>query len=265
MNKKLLCAVGSTICITITIASFSASAVQNPKNQLLQQARNHNYITMQSKVPVTKVDKTTVASDFGISTDDLGEKTENYYRDSSKNVYMIDDQNRLTTFWENWKNEESNKSKKFSSLEKIDSLAILKKAIKDTVPNSNDFIVDKNSFIRGCYHILMGRKVDQDVSDSITARINPDGSIASINVNYCNVDADHPITQAHKQQLDAQVQKYIEQKKKSDTNISEDKILFRSYNRDGNQIVATYTIRYTYPSGDQEAYDAETKFFKISA
>lgn len=69
----------------------------------------------------------------------------------------------------------------------------------------------------------------------------------------------------HKQQLDVQVQKYIEQKKKADTNISEDKILSHSYNRDRNQIVANYSIRYTYPSGDWVAYDAEKKTFKIPA
>lgn len=253
----------SAICLATVAASFSASAMQVPSNQLLQEAKNHNYITMQSKIPVMKVDKTAVASQFGISADDLGEKTENYYRDSSKNIYMIDDQNRLTTFWEG--SSKANNKISSSDSQKIDSVDLLQNAIKNTVPNSGDFIVDKNSFIRGCYHILMVRKVDQDVSDSITARINPDGSIASINVNYCNADADHPITQAHKQQLDSQVQKYIEQKKKSDTNISEDKILSRSYTRDGNQIEANYTIRYTYPSEDRVAYDAESKTFKISA
>ncbi len=264
MNKKFMMIVAvSAICLATVGASFSASAMQVPSNQLLQEAKNHNYITMQSNIPVTKVDKTAVASQFSISADNLGEKTENYYQDSSKNIYMIDDQNRLTTFWEG--SSKANNKISSSNSQEIDPVDLLQCAIKNTVPNSGNFIVDKNSFTRGCYHILMRRKVDQDVSDSITARINPDGSIASINVNYCNVDADHPITQVHKQQLDAQVQKYIEQKKKSDTNISEDKISFRSYNRDGNQIVATYTIRYTYPSGDRVAYDAETKFYKIPA
>lgn len=266
MNKKfVMIAAISVICLATVAARFSASAMQVSSNQLLQEARNHNYIIMQSNITVTKIDKTAVASQFGISAENLGEKTENYYRDSNKNIYMIDDQNRLTTFWQNWTNEKSNKGGKVSSLEKIDSLTILKNAIKDTVPNSNDFRVVYNTFKLGGYNLLLERTVGEDISDSISARINPDGSIDSINVNYCNVDADHPITQVHKQQLDAQVQKYIEQKKKSDANISEDKILSRSYNRDGNQIVATYTIRYTYPSGDQEAYDAETKFFKISA
>jgi hypothetical protein len=176
---------------------------------------------------------------------------------------MIDDQNRLTTFWKS--SSKANNKISASGSRGIDPADLLQSAIKNTVPNSGDFIIDKNSFIRGCYHILMVRKVDQDVSDSITARINSDGSIASINVDYCNVDANHPITQVHKQQLDAQVQKYIEQKKKSDTNISEDKILSRSYNRHGNQIVANYSIRYAYPSGDRVVYDAESKTFKISA
>ncbi|MVB10278.1 hypothetical protein CAFE_09600 [Caprobacter fermentans] len=89
------------------------------------------------------------------------------YQDSHKNVYMMDSQNRLTTFWEG--SSKANNKISSSDSQKIDPVDLLQNAIKNTVPNSDNFIVDKNSFTRGCYHILMLRKVDQDVSDSITA------------------------------------------------------------------------------------------------
>ncbi len=55
MNKKfVMIATVSTICLATVVASFSASAMQVPSNQVLQEAKNHNYITMQGKVPVRK-------------------------------------------------------------------------------------------------------------------------------------------------------------------------------------------------------------------
>lgn len=264
MKKLLLGVMVCAICISATVATLSASAaVPN----LQQQAETRTTVTMQNAIPVTKIDKSTVASSFGISVQDLGSKSENYYQDSHKNVYMIDNKNRLSTYW---KNDQSN-SLSTDSITTITQANAEKKLINclsGNVPNSKEFKVDACYFDGENYNLQMKRTINTGIDDFISATVHKNGDISSITIKYCNVDSSHTITDNHKEQLDKLAQQYLANKQASDSSISSAEIKEKFYNLsdDCSKVTGVYTFSYSFKSNDHPTtFSADAKTFEIGA
>ncbi|HBT84743.1 MAG TPA: hypothetical protein DEB12_02400 [Porphyromonadaceae bacterium] len=264
MKKLLFGVMVAAVCISATVATLTASATAP---SLQQQAEARKTVTMQNAIPVTKVDKSAVASSFGISAQDLDSKSKNYYQDSHKNVYMIDNKNRLSTYWENDQNN-SFSTNSITTITQADAEKKLINCLSGNVPNNKDFKVDTCYFDGENYNLQMKRTINTGIDDFVSATVRKNGDISSITIKYCNVDSLHPITDSHKKQLDKLAQQYLTDKQASDSSISSAEIKEKFYNLsdDCSKVIGVYTFSYSFKSDNHPTtFSADAKTFEIGA
>lgn len=167
---------------------------------------------MRKNIPVTPVTKADTSAFLKVDAGSLQLTNRDSYQDSDKNIYIFDNQNRLFQYLNH--NLGSTKSLENTLLKRADVQEVIINSLQKEIPLCSDFAVEAFDEGDSTYDAVLVRKVDTDIADTISATIKKDGTLDSVTVNYCNVDADHPVTQKHKHQLDVQVQKYIDQKKR---------------------------------------------------